>query len=500
MTNPGFHGALRPLLHGSRARVFAGMAVLCLPAIRCAADMGTFNSEKAEQYQAQSGDNGPQLSDKISDGLEQLKPLVDAKNWDAAIAQLDSMAASVDPNTYQGGYDTAVILDTKAKTLVEADRLEEAIAPWEGTLALCTRHPSYYYQSQVSDIVHYLSQLYSQVGTSIKVTPGPDLEERQQKQRRYIEKSVSYLERWMKNNPKVTQDDELYLADALFNLASTATGHDATDLFNQATDAAQKGLLMAVNPKEGLYYVEAAAAEQNGNLERAAEVLELLLQRNPDNKSYPPQLMVIYLNLAGTAKQEVNIRKYYVRAINAIERAQAHGLMNDQKTNLNLVTIYYDMGEFAQATQLLDTDLKNGGIDPAEKNWQILAYCYQQLDENKQAIDAYKDAEKLYPGNGQFDFSIGQIYTSMDDLDDAYHYYLAAEQKGNVTVPYALYINIAYCAFELQKFDEGLKACDEAAKYPQAAKDLQLPQLRAAIEDRIKQQDSAKKADAAAAL
>ncbi len=433
MTDTVLQGAFRPFLHGSRARLLMGIAVLGLPAVRCAADMGTFNSEKAEQYQAQSSDNGPQLSEKISDQFELLKPLVDAKNWDASVSLLDSMAASVDPNTYQGGYDTAVILDTKAKTLVEADRYEDAIAPWEGTLALCTKHPSYYYLSQISDIVHYLSEIYSQVGTAIKLTPGPDLAQRQQKQHIYIEKSVGYMKRWMTNNPKVTQDDELYLADTIFNLASTSNGKEATDLFKQAIDAAQKGLLMAVHPRDGLYYLLADGYEQTGDLARTAEILELLLKRNPDNKAYPPQLMAIYINLAGAAKQDVNIRAYYIRAINAIERAQAHGLMNDQKTNLNLVTIYYDMGEFSQATDLLAAGLKNGGIDPAEKNWQILASCYQQIDEKKQAIEAYKDAEKLYPDEGQFDFYIGQIYTSMDDLANAYQYCLSAAQKARET-------------------------------------------------------------------
>jgi tetratricopeptide (TPR) repeat protein len=485
-------GIPRSLLLSQPARVLAAIVVLGFLATRSAADM----YHKDDQTAQAPVDNGPSLSDKTSDSFEKLQPLIDAKQWDAAVSLLDSMAAAVDASTYQGGYDTAMILDTKAKILVEADRMGEAIAPWEAVLALCQKHPSYFYLKQIADIIHYLSQIYSQQASAVKLTPGPDLAERQALQRDYFEKSVGYMKRWLKDNPKATQDDELYYADMLFNLSSTTTGDAAAQLLTEAEQAAQRGLHMALHPRDDLYYLEAVAAEQKGDLPKAADYLELLVTHKPDSKVYLPQLMTIYLTLAEGSKDKEKTRDYYMRAINSIERAQAHGLMNDQKTNLNLVTIYFDMGQFGQATELLSAGLKNGSIEPAERNWEVLAYSYQQVNENVQAINAYKDAEALYPENGQIDYSIGQIYSQMDDLANAYQYYVAAARKGHVTNAYAVYELIAFSAYELQKFKEALQACDDAAKLPDAEKDTQLPQLRTAIEDKIKEQERSKAPEA----
>ena len=477
------------------ARLVAGIALAALPAARLSADMGGFHDDAVSSGKDGSNgpvDNGPSLSDKVSAQFEELKPLIDAKDWPGALALLGTMEASVDATTYQGGYDTAMILDTKAKLLVQVDRFEEAIPPWEATLALCAKHPSYFYQSNVNDIVHYLAQIYTQVGSSIKTGPGPDLAERQERQRAYIEKAVVYMRRWLATNPRINQDDQLSLADMLFNLAATSTGTSVDSYLTQAAEEAHKGVLMAVHPRDELYYIEAAVAEQKGELAKAGEILELLVLHKPESKNYPPQLMQIYLNLAENTKDHSESKKYYIRAINTIEKAQSRGLMTDQKDNLNLVTIYYDLGQFGRATELLSAGLRNGGIDPIFSNWQILAYCYQQINENVQAIDAYKDAAKLFQDNGDIDFAIGQIYTSMDNPQDAYPYYVSALQKGHVSNIYATYMNVAYAAYEIQKYAEALKACDAAKNYPEAKRDSELEQLRDAIASRIKELSDSK--------
>jgi tetratricopeptide (TPR) repeat protein len=113
------------------------------------------------------------------------------------------------------------------------------------------------------------------------------------------------------------------------------------------------------------------------------------------------------------------------------------------------------------------------------------------------AIEAYRDAEKLYPDEGQLDYSIGQIYALMDDLPNAYKYYVAAVHKGHLTSAYPVWVNIAYYAYEMERYDEGLAACKQAAAFPESAKDTQVPLLRQAIEDKIRDRDHAK-AEAAA--
>ena len=99
--------------------------------------------------------------------------------------------------------------------------------------------------------------------------------------------------------------------------------------------------------------------------------------------------MAAYLTLAGNnEKDKAKSHAYYARAILSLERAQEHGVLKDPKNNYNLVSMYYSVGQFATATELLSAGLRNNTINSTEQNWRILAYCYHaQINENDKAIE-----------------------------------------------------------------------------------------------------------------
>ncbi len=143
--------------------------------------------------------------------------------------------------------------------------------------------------------------------------------------------------------------------------------------------------------------------------------------------------------------------------------------MKDPRSNYALVQMYYAVGQFAKATELLSVGLRNNSIASTEQNWRILAYCYQQINENEKAIEVYKEAaDRLLDSAGMFDYYIADIYRQLDKETDAFDYYTAAAEKNHLasSMAYATYLNIAFAGYELHKYDEALKACDEAAKYP----------------------------------
>jgi tetratricopeptide (TPR) repeat protein len=252
-----------------------------------------------------------------------------------------------------------------------------------------------------------------------------------------------------------------------------------------------------VHPKEGLYVLLLAILQQQNDVVSAAEVLEQLVKQYPAKKDYWPSLWASYLNMANEAtvsekKDEAKAREFYVRAINTMERAQAVGLMNSPKDNLTLVNLYLTAGQFGIATDLLYSGLKNGKIENDQKNWQTLGYFYQQANMETKAITALREASKLFPKTGQFELQIGQIYLSIEKTKEAYTSFQEAIRRGGLDKPHAVYQALAYAAFELEEFDEALKACDEAVKFPEGAKDQQLPKLRYAIEASIKEREYAK--------
>ncbi len=429
-------------------------------------------------------DQGPPgLNEKVSEALQQkMKPLLDAKNWDGALAVIDGILATVDPNSY----DTAFISDIKGKVFLQKNDYAGAIAPMETMLKIADAHKTYFDKKSILDTVYFLAQIYYQEGTSSKVLAT---------QQQYFNKSAAYIKRWLQTAPKKTQEATLFYASILYNQAVANPEKVDMELVKKAKAEVQEGLLTSIKPKEGFYVLLLAALQQQGDVAGSAEVLEQMVRAKPDNKTYWLQLMASYLNMGGSnEKDETKTRENIARAINTMERAQALGLMKTPKDNYNLVTMYYNSGQFGRATDLLYAGLKSGDIESDIKNWQLLAYSYQQVGQDMQAIAVLKEASKTFP-SGQVDFQIGQIYSQMDNRTaEAFSAYTAAVTKGGLEKPHSAYMFLAYTAFELEKFDVAQSAIAKAEATPEGAKDGQLKRLKGAIEEAIKEREAAKAA------
>lgn len=452
-------------------RAFAGLLVLV-------GSLGFVSAASAAEDQGPPG-----LNEKVSEALQQkMKPLLDAKNWEGALAVIDGILATVDGNSY----DAAFISDIKGKVFLQKNDYAGAITPMETMLRIADSHKNYFDKKSVLDTIYFLAQIYYQEGTASKVPA---------KQQQDFNKSAAYIKRWLQTAPKKNQEAALFYASILYNQAVVNPEKVDLELVKKAKAEVQEGLLSAIKPKEGFYVLLLAALQQQGDVAGSAEVLEQMVRMKPDNKTYWLQLMASYLNMGGSnEKDETKTRENIARAINTIERAQALGLMKTPKDNYNLVTMYYNAGQFGRATDLLYAGLKNGDIESDIKNWFLLAYSYQQVGQDLQAISVLKEAGKIFP-SGQIDFQIGQIYSPMENRTaEAFAAYSAAVDKGGLEKPHLAYMFLAYTAFELEKFDVALGAIAKAEATPEGPKDGQLKRLKGAIQEAIKERDAAKAA------
>lgn len=424
----------------------------------------------------------PSYSEKTGEALSKLQPLLNAKDWNGAQTLLDSIISAAPADSY----DRAVATEIKAKIYLQNSEFPKALAMLESIISTSEIHKNFFDQKSILEYLYYLAQLYYQEGANSK-----DLSVQQAN----FNKALVYLRRWFSVSPKKDADATMFYASILYNQA--VVGGDKADLsiLKQARHEIEEGLLMAPKPKDGFYTLLLATLQQEGDFARSAEVLEQLVIQKPENKVYWQQLMATYANLAGGGEKDpAKIQEYHARAINSLERAQARGLLKDPKDNYNLVSIYFNAGQFGKATDLLYSGLKNGAIESDVKNYELLAYSYQQVNQELQAVNVLKEATKIFPKNGQLDFLIGQIYTQMDNNASAYEAYEQAVAKGGVEKPYITHVLLAYSAFDLQKLEIALKAVAEAEKFPEAQKDPQLPKMKAAIEEAIKDRIAAKEA------
>jgi tetratricopeptide (TPR) repeat protein len=234
---------------------------------------------------------------------------------------------------------------------------------------------------------------------------------------------------------------------------------------------------------------------ERGDYKTAADYFEILVKLKPTNKDFWAQLFQCYNNIASNSEKDPKIQRiYYARAINTVERAQALGIMKAPRDNFNLVSMYYAVGQFGRATDILHAGLKNGSIESNEANWTNLSYFYQQVGDNLTAISSLKEAMTRFPQSSDLDFKIAQIYQDEYNTQETYNWCKSAVEKNHFKAYKAAnaYQFLAYSAFELQKYDEALVAVDKAIELS-TRKEKTLLGLKEAIQKELKQREVLKK-------
>lgn len=417
---------------------------------------------------AQQAEKPYNLSEPVSEFLGgPYKTAAEAKNYDAVLTGVDAQMAKLkDP----GSFDAAVLLQIKAQTLLQKTDYSAAIPPLEQALQLSESHtPNYFEERTTLEFLYFLAQLYYQEATTSK---NPALIGG------YFEKADVYMGRWMKLNKKPNPDALLFYASLLFNRAAQDNEHPDVAAVKKALDIVDKAMRMSTRPKDNLYLLKLVCLQHLSRNAEATELLELLVKQHPDNRNYWQQLAALYLG-----------QQQDIRAILSFERAQANGFMNAPKDNFNLVGIHFNIGQYERAAELLEKGLHSGTIENDQKNWELLAYSYQQLNRDFKAIDTLKEAAKVFPkANGQLEYLIAQNYYAMEKLDDALPFLQASVKKGGGNKPHSTYLFLAFIAYELKKFDIALDAAERAIATPEGK--AEGTRMKQAIQDLIKEREA----------
>lgn len=429
---------------------------------------------------AQQPERNYQLTEATSTELGKIQPLLQATppNRAGALAIVDAQAAKVDPNSY----DMAILMQIKAQIYLQDNQLAKAIEPLERCLTLSNaRTPTFFEPRATQEYTYYLSALYYQEAVASKDPATAN---------RFYDKAEKYISDWSKITPKPAPETLSFYASLLYQRATANSEQVDTRRLRQSLEVTERALRLSTRPRDSFYQLQLACLLQLSENLKAAEVLELLVKQKPDNRTYWQQLAALYLNQAQTLSEKSprEAQELNVRSIVTIERAQAFGHMNTPKDNFNLVGIYFNIGQFEKASELLENGLKSGALENDPKNWELLSFCYQQLRQEYKSIDALKRAATAFPQNGQFEYLIAQQYFSLEKPEEAYTHAKAAVARGNLTRPHAVYLFLAYVSFELKKFEDALEAVNKALTYPEGQTDGN--RMKGAIEDAIKEREN----------
>ena len=155
-----------------------------------------------------------------------------------------------------------------------------------------------------------------------------------------------------------------------------------------------------------------------------------------------------------------------------------------------LAGLYYNIQQYEFASELLEKGLNNGKIDPDQKNWELLAASYQQMNKDARAVEVYKEAIKRFPKSSSLELQVGQICYNTDKHLEAYTHLQAAVNKG-LEKPAQTLLLISYLALEMKRLDEALDAAEKAFKAD--PKNKQAQDILKVVKDSIEEREKFKK-------
>ncbi len=265
-------------------------------------------------------------------------------------------------------------------------------------------------------------------------------------QERYSE-ALDKLELWFCKSPadKITPAAYVLQASIYVQLKNYAKTIKAIDT----------AIAMAEDPKEQWYLLKLASHYELDQYPQAAQTLEVMIARWPQDKTYWIQLSQIYYKL----KQEE-------KALAVMALAYRNGLLDKQADLTYLSSLYSNSGVPFKAALVLEKGIEDGIVEPTRNHWAAVADSWYTAEELDRALVAYENAGKASE-DGKIDLRRGYILVDLERWPDALKALDAALSKGGLTEPKTgeAYLLRGMTQFNLGNFDSASADWGKAGRY-----------------------------------
>ncbi len=257
------------------------------------------------------------------------------------------------------------------------------------------------------------------------------------------QQALKILKPWIAKNQSPSANDNLLLAQIYSQLQQ----------YDKALVYAKRLLKMNANPPEKHYQLVIALYFELKKYANAGKLLEKLIQRFPDNKTYWQQLAASYQYIGD-----------YHKATAVKDLAFRAKLMNSPKDILQLAQLYNYTGSPYLAAQLLENEMTSGRLSKSSKNLTQLSDLWLQARDYQKAAGVLSRAAKQVD-NGRVYQRLGGLYYEQQDWKKAYQAYKTAVRKGGLKKPGKIWLLYGICAHEVKLDKEAKKAFSKASGY-----------------------------------
>lgn len=396
-----------------------------------------------------------ELTDAASADLGKIRTMVGEKKFENAMGAIDALIAK----SPKDSYDYAFANRTKVQVLYQLESTNaqpdftKMIPVLEETLRMG------YFDSDLKfaqEMTMFLVQLYFMQAGGTKDEAA---------QKAWMAKAETALGKWFKLAPQPPETPGERYAEAIQTNANILFQLGKT---KEALAEIDRAMRYLIKPKDQMLVLKFVCQQMLGDLESAADTLELLVQINPKNKNYWSQLYAFYL---ADKKDE---RGAFLRAIVTQRRAIENGAMSSPKEYMSLFGLYYNLAEYGRAAESLTEWLDTGKVENTEENWELLSYCYQLLRREDSVVKVLEKGSSKF-STGNLSFSLASYYWYDGKYEKAIDAGLKAWEKGKLknTARAAMFLAQAFNEVRPRDPDyvETRKWAEEAKKFPENQKE-----------------------------
>lgn len=354
------------------------------------------------------------LTERTYRRLNDIHLLIEENKPDKAIQSLDSLAPAVKRNLYE----TALIHQTYGYAYVLLEDNRKAIESFKAALDLNALPDDPARQTRYA-----LAQLYMST-------------------ERYRE-GIKVLEQWFTEMTNPPPESDVLAANGYIQLQQ----------LHKAIAHLQRAIAQSTTPKEVWYQMLLALYSELSEDNKAAQLLESMIVRFPDNPIYWRQLSHIYMALHEDEK-----------ALAVLELAEMKGLLQE-KDMIHLSSYYLHLDLPYKAGGLLERGLKEGSVSTMLENFEILSNAWVQAKEIDRAVVALRGGAKLAQ-DGSLDLRIGALLVELGRFEEAIEALETGLLKGGIEDEGRAYLLLGVASNEAGNPGRAVASFKNAKTYP----------------------------------
>ena len=258
-----------------------------------------------------------------------------------------------------------------------------------------------------------------------------------------FQSAVDTMRTWMAGQENAPPDALVTLAQAYAELGQC----------KQAVPYARRAVDTASEPPQEWYQLLVACQYEIHDYSGAADSLQGLLSRYPDQLQYWQQLGQTYAQMGDNSK---------ALAVYALMYHQ--GMIKQPQDYLTLASLYVQNNVPFQAAQLLQEGLQNGVLPANDANYTLLASVWQDAGDTERAVAALGEAAKV-SRSGDAYLAQAQIYAARHEWLSVIDTAKKALSKGSLKHPGSAWLLQGLALVQNRQNDEGAAALREALKY-----------------------------------